>query len=109
MSDIVPMIDTTESWLTRKRKQVQARLRPKCRYSLCDPRSPEDHQQENVRIGRLAWTSCDERVGFERRAGSETWNHVDMTMAHPGYAKTRERAGQLLRRRYARMVREGEI
>jgi hypothetical protein len=26
-----------------------------------------------------------------------------------GYAKTRERAGQLLRRRYERMVRDGEI
>jgi hypothetical protein len=28
---------------------------------------------------------------------------------HSGYAKPRERAGQLLRRRYERMVREGEI
>jgi hypothetical protein len=30
-------------------------------------------------------------------------------MAHSGYAKTRERSGQLLRRRYERMVREGVI
>src|SRR3984893_1374408 len=51
----------------------------------------------------------DERIGFVRRADNGTWNHVDTTMAHSGYAKTRERAGQLLRRRYERMVREGEI
>jgi hypothetical protein len=30
-------------------------------------------------------------------------------MAHSGYAKTRERADQLLRRRFERMVREGAI
>jgi hypothetical protein len=29
-------------------------------------------------------------------------------MAHSGYAKTRERAGQLLCHRYERMVRDGE-
>ena len=51
----------------------------------------------------------DDRVGFVRRADNGTWNHVDTTMAHSGYAKTRERAGQLLRRRYERMVREGSI
>jgi hypothetical protein len=51
----------------------------------------------------------DERIGFVRRADNGTWNHVDTTMAHSGYAKTRERAGQLLRRRYERMVREGVI
>ena len=51
----------------------------------------------------------DDRIGFVRRADNGTWNHVDTTIAHSGYAKTRERAGQLLRRRYARMVREGEI
>jgi hypothetical protein len=51
----------------------------------------------------------DDRIGFTRRADNGTWNHVDTTMAHSGYAKTRERAGQLLRRRYERMVREGEI
>ena len=51
----------------------------------------------------------DDRIGFVRRADNGTWNHVDTTMAHSGYAKTRERAGQLLRRRYERMVREGEI
>jgi hypothetical protein len=44
----------------------------------------------------------DDRIGFVRRADNGTWNHVDTTMAHSGYAKTRERAGQLLRRRYAR-------
>jgi GH24 family phage-related lysozyme (muramidase) len=47
--------------------------------------------------------------GFVRRADNGTWNHVDTTMAHSGYAKNRERAGQLLRRRYERMVREGVI
>jgi hypothetical protein len=50
-----------------------------------------------------------ERIGFVRRADNGTWNFVDTTMAHSGYAKTRERAGQLLRRRYERMVREGSI
>ena len=53
--------------------------------------------------------SQSERIGFVRRADNGTWNHVDTTMAHSGYAKTRERAGQLLRRRYERMVRDGEI
>jgi hypothetical protein len=51
----------------------------------------------------------EDRIGFVRRADNGSWNHVDTTMAHSGYAKTRERAGQLLRRRYERMVREGEI
>jgi len=51
----------------------------------------------------------DDRIGFVRRADNGTWNHVDTTMAHSGYAKTRERAGQLLCRRYERMVRDGEI
>ena len=51
----------------------------------------------------------DDRIGFVRRADNGTWNHVDTTMAHSGYAKTRERAGQLLRRRYERMVRDEEI
>jgi hypothetical protein len=51
----------------------------------------------------------DDRIGFVQRADNGTWNHVDTTMAHSGYAKTRERAGQLLRRRYERMVREGVI
>src|SRR5690348_4193755 len=51
----------------------------------------------------------DDRIGFVRRADNGIWNHVDTTMAHSGYAKTRERAGQLLCRRYERMVRDGEI
>jgi hypothetical protein len=51
----------------------------------------------------------DDRIGFVRRADNGTWNHVDTTMAHSGYAKTRERSDQLLRRRYERMVREGVI
>ena len=51
----------------------------------------------------------DDRIGFVRRADNGTWNHVDTTMVRSGYAKTRERAGQLLRRRYERMVREGVI
>jgi hypothetical protein len=51
----------------------------------------------------------DDRIGFVRRADNGTWNHVDTTMAHCGCAKTRERAGQLLLRRYKRMVREGVI
>ena len=51
----------------------------------------------------------DERIGFVRRADNGTWNYVDTTMAHSGYAKTQERAGQLLRRRYERIVRDGQI
>ena len=51
----------------------------------------------------------DDRIGFVHRADNGTWNHVDTTMAHSGYAKTRERSGQLLRRRYERMVRDEEI
>src|SRR5437762_1200040 len=51
----------------------------------------------------------DDRIGFTRRADNGSWNYVDTRMAHSGYAKTRERAGQLLHRRYERMVREGEI
>jgi hypothetical protein len=51
----------------------------------------------------------DDRIGFVQRTDNGSWNHVDTTMAHSGYAKTRERAGQLLRRRYERMVRGGEI
>jgi hypothetical protein len=53
--------------------------------------------------------SQSERIGFVCRADDGTWKYVDTTMAHSGYAKTRERAGQLLRRRYERMVREGSI
>ena len=30
----------------------------------------------------------DDRIGFVRRADNGTWNHVDTTMAHSGYAKT---------------------
>ena len=51
----------------------------------------------------------DHRIGFVRRTDNGAWNHVDTTMAHSGYAKTRERAGQLLCRRYERMIRDGEI
>jgi hypothetical protein len=51
----------------------------------------------------------DDRIGFVQRTDNGSWNHVDTTMAHSGYAKTRERAGQLLRRRYERLVREGVL
>ena len=51
----------------------------------------------------------DDRLGFVRRADNGTWNFVDTTMAHSGYTKTRQRAGQLLRRRFEQMVREGAI
>src|ERR1700730_18443955 len=51
----------------------------------------------------------DDRIGFVRRADNGTLNHVQTTMAYSGYAKTAERARQLLRRRYERMVREGVI
>ena len=57
----------------------------------------------------IVFLGDDDRIGFVRRADNGTWNYVDTTMAHSGYAKTRERAGQLLRRRYERMVREGSI
>ena len=51
----------------------------------------------------------DDRLGFVRRADNGTWNFVDTTIAHSGYTKTRQRAGQLLRRRFEQMVRQGEI
>jgi hypothetical protein len=57
----------------------------------------------------IVFLGNDDRIGFVRRADNGTWNYVDTTMAHSGYAKTRERAGQLLRRRFERMVREGAI
>ena len=57
----------------------------------------------------IVFVGNDDRIGFVRRADNGAWNYVDTTMAHSGYAKTRERAGQLLRRRYERMVREGSI
>jgi hypothetical protein len=57
----------------------------------------------------IAFVDNDDRIGFVRRADDGSWNYVDTTMAHSGYAKTRERAAQLLRRRYERMVREGSI
>jgi hypothetical protein len=49
------------------------------------------------------------RIGFVRQMDNGSWNYVDTTMAHSGYAQTREGAGQLLRRRFERMVREGAI
>ena len=73
------------------------------------------HRSDDKRVvfrrdrGRYIVFLGDDRIGFVRRADNGTWNHVDTTMAHSGYAKTRERAGQLLRRRYERMVRDGEI
>jgi hypothetical protein len=33
----------------------------------------------------------DDRIGFVQRTNNGSWNHVDTTMAHSGYAKTRER------------------
>jgi hypothetical protein len=51
----------------------------------------------------------DDRIGFVGRADNGTWNHVDTTMAHSGYTSTRQRAGQLLRRRFEQMVRKGAI
>jgi len=57
----------------------------------------------------IVFLANNDRIGFVRRSDDGSWNYVDTTMAHSGYAKTRERAGQLLRRRYERMVREGSI
>jgi hypothetical protein len=57
----------------------------------------------------IVFLGDDDRIGFVRRADDGSWNYVDTTMAHSGYAKTRERAGQLLRRRDERMVREGSV
>ena len=45
---------------------------------------------------RSLWEiSQSERIGFVRRSGDGSWNYVDTTVARSGYAKTRERAGQL--------------
>jgi len=57
----------------------------------------------------IVFLANNDRIGFVRRSDDGSWNYVDTTMAHSGYAQTRERAGQLLRRRYERIVREGSI
>jgi hypothetical protein len=57
----------------------------------------------------IVFVGNDERIGFVRRADNGSWNYIDTTMAHSGYAKTHERAGQLLRRRYGRILRKGSI
>src|ERR1700737_2859253 len=57
----------------------------------------------------IVFLGDDDRIGFVRRADNGSWNFVDTTMAHSGYTKTRQRAGQLLRRRFEQMVRQGEI
>jgi hypothetical protein len=57
----------------------------------------------------IVFLANNDRIGFVRRSDDGSWNYVDTTMAHSGYAKTRERAGQLLRRRYEGMVREGSV
>jgi hypothetical protein len=57
----------------------------------------------------IVFLGDDDRIGFARRADNGTWNFVDTTMAHSGYTKTRQRAGQLLRRRFEQMVRQGEM
>jgi hypothetical protein len=57
----------------------------------------------------IVFLGDDDRIGFARRADNGTWNFVDTTMAHSGYTKTRQRAGQLLRRRFEKMVRQDEI
>ena len=57
----------------------------------------------------IVFIGNDDRVGFVRRADIGSGNYVYTTMTHSGYAKTTEGAGQLLRRRYECMVREGSI
>jgi hypothetical protein len=39
----------------------------------------------------IVFLGDDDRIGFVRRADNGSWNFVDTTMAHSGYAKTRER------------------
>ena len=68
-----------------------------------------DGERYIVFLGNDDRSLQSERIGFVCRADDGSWNYVDTTMAHSGYAKTRERAGQLLRRRYERIVREGSI
>ena len=77
----------------------------------CKARYSSGHRVKFRRDGEryIVFIGNNERIGFVRRADNGSWNYVDTTMAHSGYAKTRERAGQLLRRRYERMVREGAI
>ena len=85
----------------------------KCRGELAEKKSP--HRPDKRVIFRrdgeryIVFLSDDDRIGFVRRANEGSWNYVDTTMAHSGYAKTRPRAGELLRRRYERMVREGSM
>ena len=85
----------------------------KCRAELAEKKSR--HRPDKRVIFRrdaeryIVFLGDDDRIGFVRRADEGSWNYVDTTMAHSGYAKTRDRAGELLRRRYERMVREGSM
>jgi len=85
----------------------------KCRAELAEKKSR--HRPDKRVIFRrdgdryIVFLGDDDRIGFVRRADEGSWNYVDTTMAHSGYAKTRERAGELLRRRHEPMVREGSI
>jgi hypothetical protein len=74
-------------------------------------RSDDDKKVVFRRDGEryIVFLGDDDRIGFVRRADNGTWNFVDSTMAHSGYTKTRQRAGQLLRRRFEQIVRQGEI
>ena len=38
----------------------------------------------------IAFLGNDDRIGFVRRSDNGSWKYVDTTMAHSGYAKTRE-------------------
>jgi hypothetical protein len=74
------------------------------------PKSDDDKRVVFRRDGeRYIAFLDDDRIGFVRRADNGTWNFVDSTMAHSSYTKTRQRAGQILRRRFEQMVRQGEI
>jgi hypothetical protein len=57
----------------------------------------------------IVFLGDDDRIGFVRAWIAGLGITSNTTMAHSGYAKTRERAGQLLRRRFEWMVREGAI
>src|SRR5438067_9387411 len=43
----------------------------------------------------IVFLGNDDRIGFVLRTDAGSWKYVDTTMAHSGYVKTRDRAGQL--------------
>jgi hypothetical protein len=99
-AEALAITEAGRSALAKHRAEVNEKVRHRPERRVIFRRDDERY---------IVFLGNDDRIGFVRRADNGSWKYVDTTMAHSGYAKTRERAGQLLRRRYERMVREGSI